>query len=144
MDFFPLTTFLIREGNAFFFFQNIICLMLWGIPILRATLNVFAKCSRGCLYFRGYVYSRVYVLHFWQKINIRKGMYFLKNQSMNYGLSKSAKNQPFFFFFLNQVGMQKLAICNPNFLNLKACLKIQVRKLPSFIAFMEVPNMTLD
>ena len=32
-------------------FQNIFCLMVWGMPILRATLNVFAKCSRG--------YSRV-------------------------------------------------------------------------------------
>ena len=35
------------------FFQNIHYLMVWGMPILRAMLNIFAKCSRG------YVYSRV-------------------------------------------------------------------------------------
>ena len=40
-------------------FQNILYLMVWGMPILRAMLNVFAKCSRGHVYSRGYVYSRV-------------------------------------------------------------------------------------
>ena len=34
------------------FFQNIWYFMLWGMPILRATLNIFSKSSRG------YVYSR--------------------------------------------------------------------------------------
>ena len=53
------TMFLIREGNAYFF-QDILCLMIWGMPILRATLNVFAKCSRSYVYSRGYFYSRVY------------------------------------------------------------------------------------
>ena len=36
------------------FFQNIRYLMLWGMPILRAMLNVLAKCSRGYVCFRGY------------------------------------------------------------------------------------------
>ena len=40
-------------------FQNIRYFMVWGMPILRATLNIFAKCSRGYIYSRGYVYSRV-------------------------------------------------------------------------------------
>ena len=43
---------LIRENNAYLF-QNIHYLMVWEMPILRATFNIFAKCSRG------YVYSRV-------------------------------------------------------------------------------------
>jgi hypothetical protein len=29
------------------------------MPILRAMLNIFAKCSMGYIYYRGYVYSRV-------------------------------------------------------------------------------------
>ena len=33
--------------------------MVWRMPILRATLNFFTKCSRGYVYFRGYIYSRV-------------------------------------------------------------------------------------
>ena len=42
-----------------FFFQNIRYLMLWGMPLLMATLNVFAKCSRGYIYSLGYFYFRV-------------------------------------------------------------------------------------
>ena len=41
------------------FFQNICYFMVWGMPILRATLNIFAKSSRGYVYSGGYVYSRV-------------------------------------------------------------------------------------
>jgi hypothetical protein len=37
-----------------------------------------------------------------------------------------------------------VVIYNPKVLNLGPCLKIQVSKLPSFMAFMKVPNMTLD
>jgi hypothetical protein len=58
LDFFPGAMFLIREGNAYFF-QNIRYFMVWGMPILRATLNIFAKCSMGYVYSRGYIYSRV-------------------------------------------------------------------------------------
>ena len=50
---------LIREGNAYFF-QNVRYLMVLGMPILRATLNIFAKCSRSYVYSRGYVYSKVW------------------------------------------------------------------------------------
>ena len=39
-------------------FQNICYFMVWGMPILRAMLNIFAKCSRGYVFFRGYIYSR--------------------------------------------------------------------------------------
>ena len=28
--------------------------MVWGMPILRATLNIFARCSRGYVYSGGY------------------------------------------------------------------------------------------
>ena len=41
------------ERVMHFFFQNILHLMVWGMPILRATLNVFARCSRGFVYSRG-------------------------------------------------------------------------------------------
>ena len=42
------------------YFQNIRYFMVWGMPILRTTLNIFAKCFMGYIYSRGYVYSRVY------------------------------------------------------------------------------------
>ena len=41
------------------FLLKIRYLMVWGTPIFSATLNTFAKCSRGYAYSRGYVYSRV-------------------------------------------------------------------------------------
>jgi hypothetical protein len=41
------------------FFFNIRYLMVLGMPILRATLKIFAKCSMGYVYSRDYVYSRV-------------------------------------------------------------------------------------
>ena len=41
------------------FFQNIRYSMVWGMPIWRATLNIFAKSSVGYVYSRGFVYSRV-------------------------------------------------------------------------------------
>ena len=47
------------RGWCIFVFKNIRYLMLWRMPILRAMLNVFAKCSRDYVYSRGYVYSRV-------------------------------------------------------------------------------------
>ena len=37
------------------FFSNIHYLMLWMMPILRTTLNIFAKCSRGYVYSRGFI-----------------------------------------------------------------------------------------
>ena len=40
-------------------FQNIRLLMVWGMPILGAMLNILAKCSRSYVYSRDYVYSRV-------------------------------------------------------------------------------------
>ena len=62
MENFPGATFLIREGNAFFF-QNILYLMVWGIPILGATLNIFAKAK----FISGSILesSVVWKLHFW-------------------------------------------------------------------------------
>jgi hypothetical protein len=33
--------------------------MVWGMPILEATIDIFDKCSRGYVYSKGYVYSRV-------------------------------------------------------------------------------------
>ena len=42
------------ERAMYIFFQNILCLMVWGMPISRATLNIFAKCSVGYVYSRGY------------------------------------------------------------------------------------------
>ena len=40
-------------------FQNIRFLLVWGMPILEAMLNIIAKFSRGYVYSRGYIYSRV-------------------------------------------------------------------------------------
>ena len=37
------------------FFSNIHYLMLGMMPILRTTLNIFAKCSRGYVYSRGFI-----------------------------------------------------------------------------------------
>jgi hypothetical protein len=37
------------------FISNIHYLMLWMMPILRTTLNIFAKCSRGYVYSRGFI-----------------------------------------------------------------------------------------